>query len=213
MKNPGAYAILSGLMGIAGFGFLFGYIISRSGNTDTWILMNRLHDVARAFQFLLLVPVVSGMHYLLRENNRSTKPITLIIGIAAALATSLCLLLIFAKFVSDIFYMIPQGLFGIWMIVINWRRNKFISNALRIFGIIVGIGLLITGLFPTGFALFISMDAVRIPAVPMKEFPQTQANNILHILLFAGFFTGVLMLPPWTMILGKTLLKKHNTSS
>jgi len=212
MKNPGVYAFLSGLMGIAGYGFLFGYLISRSENTDTWILMNRLHDAACASQFLLLVPVVFAMHFLLRKNNFKTKQITLIIGIASALATSLCLLLIFPKVVSDIFYMIPQGLFGIWIIAINWRRNKFISNALRIFGIIVGIGLLITGLFPTGFALFISIDAVRIPAVPMKEFPQTQANNILHIFLFAGFFTGVLTLPPWTMMLGKALIKKHSIS-
>ncbi len=105
-------------------------------------------------------------------------------------------------------YAILSGIMGI--IAINWHRNTFISNALRIFGIIVGVGLLLIGIFPLGFAIFISMDALRIPAAPMREFPQTMANNILHLIFFIGSFTGILTLPFWTLLLGKALLKQKN---
>src|SRR5262249_37168397 len=158
--------------------------------------------------FLFLIPVISGVRNLLRQNNPNSNYTLFIIGIIAALTTSLCLLLIFPKFVSDIFYMIPQGAFGIWLIGINWRMHKFISTGLRISGIIVGIGLLLAGIFPLGFAFLVSMDSLRIPAAPIREYPQTYANNILHILLFVGSFMGILTLPFWELFFGSALLRK-----
>jgi hypothetical protein len=41
----------------------------------------------------------------------------------------------------------------------------------------------------------------------MREYPQTNANNLLHILLVIGSFMGVITLPFWTILLGKYLLK------
>jgi hypothetical protein len=172
--------------------------------------MSRLHDIACAFQFLLLIPVFSGAYSLLRPNSPYSSKMTFFIGIVAALMTSLCLMLIFVKVVSEILYMIPQGLLGISLIGINLRKYELISLGLRIFGIIVGIGLLLTGIFPLGFAFLVNMDALRIPAAPMREYPQTHANNFLHILLFIGSFLGVITLPFWTILLGKALLKSSN---
>lgn len=210
MKNIGWYAITSGALGLIGYGFIIAFLISRSENNNAFILMNRLHDIACAFQFLLLVPVVSGVHKLLQSNYDSNQ-VMFFTGTIAASVTALCLVLIFPKLVSEIFYMIPQGIFGVWLIAFNWSNYKFISKALRIFGIIVGIGLIIAGTFPIGFGIFVSMDALRIPAAPIREFPQTPVNNILHILLFIGSFTGVLTLPFWTISFGKALLRKRKT--
>ncbi|MEP7232072.1 MAG: hypothetical protein ABI691_17550 [Ginsengibacter sp.] len=211
MKKIGWYAIISGLLGLIGYGFIIAFLISRSENNNAFILMNRLHDIACAFQFLLLVPVVSGVHKLLKQTNYDSNQRILFIGIIAASATALCLLLIFPKLVSEIFYMIPQGIFGVWLIAFNWSNYKFISKGLRIFGIIVGIGLVVAGSFPIGFGIFVSMDALRMPAAPIREFPQTSVNNILHILFFIGSFTGVLTLPFWTIFFGKALLGKRKT--
>ncbi len=207
-RSSGWATIVSGIIGILGIGFIIGYLISRSESGDTWILMNRLHDGADAIQFLLLIPFVNGVHRLLQQKNYQTKHTTKIIGVSACIATSLSLLLIFPKLVSEIFYMIPQGIFGWWLILINLNKSKFISKSLRIFGGIVGIGLLLAGIFPIGFALFVSMDALRIPAAPQREFPQTAANGILHLIFFIGSVTGVLTLPFWSILGGIKLLKE-----
>jgi hypothetical protein len=206
-RRTALIALLSGLIGIIGYGFLIGFLVSRSENGDTWLLMSRLHDVACAFQFLLLIPVISGVYKLLRQNDPQAKRMIFIIGAVAALTTSICLLLVFSRLVSEILYMIPQGIFGTSLIVINLQKYEFISLGLRIFGVIVGIGLLLTGVFPFGFAFLVSMDVLRIPAAPMREYPQTNANNLLHILLVIGSFMGVITLPFWTILLGKYLLK------
>ena len=207
LVSPALFAFASGLMGILGYGFLIGYLVSRSDSGDTWILMNRLHDIACTFQFLFLIPVISGVYSIMRPNSPYSKKMTFIIGIVAAFMTSLCLILIFVKLVSEIMYMVPQGLVGISLIGINLQRGGLISLGLRIFGVIVGAGLLLTGIFPLSFAFLVSMDALRIPAAPMREFPQTSANNFLHILLVIGSFLGVITLPFWTILLGKALLK------
>lgn len=207
-RSAGWAAIASGIMGILGYAFIVGYLISRSESGDTWILMNRLHDGADAIQFLLMIPFVNEVYKLLQQKNYQTKNTTKIIGVGSCIAASLSLLLIFPKVVSEIFYMIPQGIFGWWLIIINLNKSTFISKGLKIFGVIVGIGLLLAGIFPIGFAMFVSMDALRIPAAPQKEFPQTAANGILHLIFFIGSVTGVLTLPFWSIFSGREFLKK-----
>ena len=64
------------------------------------------------------------------------------------------------------------------------------SKGLRWFGIIVGLGLVLVGLFPLGFAVFVDPSSLQIPAAPPKEFPQTVANKILHLVVFIGSIMG-----------------------
>ncbi|MDX2046629.1 MAG: hypothetical protein SFU87_07565 [Chitinophagaceae bacterium] len=111
---------------------------------------------------------------------------------------------------SDEYYMIPQGMFGVWLIVINWQLTGILSRGIRWFGIIVGLGLALVGIFNIGYAILVDPIGLRIPAAPIKELEipvETTANIILHNILIIGSFMGVLTLPIWTIILGRKLLR------
>ena len=77
---------------------------------------------------------------------------------------------------------------------------------------VVGVGLLLVGIFEVGYAIFVSPIGLLIPAAPIEdlEIPvDTTANIILHNILVIGSFMGVLTLPIWTIILGRKLLRER----
>ena len=188
--SAGKLAIASGVAGIIVYVFLIGYLNTRSESTATWILINRLNDGAAAFQFLFMAPVIVGLTYFSHLGSFKLNRARVLTAVIAVSLAILNLLLTFPKMVSVIFYMIPQGLSGICLILLNWRLTDLLSFGLRWFGIIVGFGLLLVGIFPIGFALFVDIAAMQIPTTFMKKFPGTPVNNVLHQLLFAGSLLG-----------------------
>ena len=103
-------------------------------------------------------------------------------GIVIILLTALFALLIFPKILSDGFYTFPQGLFGVWLIAVNWQLAGIFSRGLRWFGIVVGFGLMLVGMFFVLYAIFVSTIQLRIPAAPFNEIvnvPITPANVFL----------------------------------
>ena len=110
--------------------------------------------------------------------------------------------------------MLPQGVFGIWIIIACWRIQRIIPQWLKWFGIIVGLGLTLVGIFPVGYAVFVDHVIFQIPAPSeevMAKIPaETFANSLLHQFLYIGSFMGVLTLPIWTILIGVRLLRKKN---
>lgn len=87
---------------------------------------------------------------------------------------------------------------------------------LRWFGIMVGFGLALVGIFPLGYAIFVDNIILHIP-VPSDEVIQkipvdTPANVFLHQIIWIGSFMGVLTLPIWTILIGVRLLRKKTFS-
>ena len=105
--------------------------------------------------------------------------------------------------------MIPQAVFGVWLIIVNWRFKDIFSKGLRWFGIIVGFGLALVGVYEIGFSIFVDPSGLKIPAPDLKSLKdpgETTANIIVHLILDIGTFIGVLPFPVLAIFMGRKLL-------
>jgi hypothetical protein len=212
-RNGGRAAIISGLIGFAAFGLLMDAVLTRV----SWIPSDRLyllfdaHDIGVALQFLLLISVVLGLRTLSRQSQPGLNKATFAMGVGAIVFVVLFVLLgIHSKIVSNGWYTFPQGIFGIWLIVVNWRLSGSLPGWLRWLGMIVGLGLALVGICFVGLC-FVYPSILAIPAIPpesMKEV-NSAANTFFHQLLFYASFMGVAPLPIWTFLTGFQLLKKR----
>ncbi|MEP7236560.1 MAG: hypothetical protein ABI685_01800 [Ferruginibacter sp.] len=208
-RTTGLSAIGSGIFGILAIGSLVGSLVMRNTSEVEEIFIGRFHDAFAIFQFVFMIPVAFGLYKLSQKTSAGISKSIFNFGIAAMSFTAISLLLIFPKITTGIFYMFPQGVFGIWLMIVNWRIKQIVHPALRWFGIIVGLGLAFVGVFVIGFAIFVNADAITIPAPPMKYYPETPANLFLHQILYIGSFMGVFTLPVWTILTGRWLLRKR----
>ncbi|MEP6952268.1 MAG: hypothetical protein ABI863_23455 [Ginsengibacter sp.] len=160
-RNSGNSAIASGVIGFLAFGFLITVLIM---HPDNFILMIRFHDGGVIFQFLLMIPFVFALHKLSQKCSPNMNKTTLVTGITMICLVILFLLLIFPKIVADTLYMCPQGIFGVWLIGVNRQLSGLFPSGLRWFGMIVGSGLVLVGIFPVGYSIFVDTILLRIPA-------------------------------------------------
>jgi hypothetical protein len=118
------------------------------------------------------------------------------------------------KIVSNGFYTLPQGIFGIWLIVVNWRLSGSLPGWLRGLGMIVGLGLALVGTCFVGLC-FVYPSQLYIPRPPMESIKEVNsvANTFFHQLLFYSSFVGVTTLPIWTALTGFQLLKKRRVAA
>lgn len=212
-RFTGRTAIASGTTGIIAYGFLVAYLAIRNLNYQSGIFFLRFHDAGVIFQFLLFIPVACALFKLPQQSSRGITRTALIAGIAALAFTVLFLLLGFLKIIADTMYMFPQGVFGLWLITANLRTKGLLSEPLRCFGAIVGVGLALVGTFPLGYALFVDPVILQIPAAADEAISKvpadTTANIILHQIVWIGSFMGVLTFPIWTILLGRRLLREN----
>ena len=203
-------AIASGVVGLIAFGLLMAAVTNRT----TWIpsgrvyLLFRAHDIGVVLQFVLWIPIAVGLRQLSRQDPPGLSKGTITWGIAAISCVAVLLLLAAGKIVNDMFYMLPQGVFGAWLIVINVRLSALLPRWLRYFGMVVGLGLVLVGTVFPGLAAFVYPSMLRIPAVPVDDdmLQPTEINRILHLILAIGSLLGVVTLPIWTLLLGSRLL-------
>ncbi len=210
-RSAGWCAIASGIIGALAFGFLMTYLNVRDENYAQGIFFLRFHDGGAVFQFLLLIPLVFALHRLQEQQASTIDKTILNAGIWSLVFAALFVLLTIPGILSDVLYLFPQGIFGVWLIFINWRLKGILSNGLRWFGIIVGTGLAMSGVFPVGYAIFVDTIILQVPAAPdeaVQKIPvDTTANIILHQMVGIGLI-GVIMLPVWTLLTGRGLLKR-----
>ncbi|MEP6750178.1 MAG: hypothetical protein ABJB86_20735 [Bacteroidota bacterium] len=216
-RKAGWAAIASAAIGILSFVALItgvstrnSLIISRQG-----ISLFRVHDAGVILQLLLFLPAVFALYDLLKQKSPGVSKSIRNTGVAAITCTVLFLLMIFPNILADILYMFPQGIFGFWLIIINCKLKGMLPAGLRWFGVIVGTGLVMVGIFPPAYAIFVDAILIYIPAAPpgvIENIPvNTPANIFLHQTLWIGSLMGVLTLPAWTILLGVNLLRKAQT--
>jgi hypothetical protein len=216
-RNTGRLAIASGVIGLVAFAFLIVAVTTRS----TWTLSSqvyllfRAHDLAVVLQFLLLIRVALELQKLSRQNHPGIGRPTVVLGISALCLVVLLVSLGACKVVNDMAYMLPQGLFGAWLIVANLRLSGLLPRWLRYFGMVVGFGLVLVGIVFPGLAVFVYPNMLKIPAVPVDDevFQNTEINQILHVLLAIGSVLGVATLPVWSLLTGAKLLSKEPAQS
>ena len=204
-------AVAGGIFGILRIVSLIAYLILRESDVDTSILMNRMHDLAIAFQFVLFIPVAITLQKLSQRQASPVSYASLKTGIIACCLVALLSLLILSGIVSDIFYMLPQGAFGIWLIYFCSKLKGVLSKGLCRLGMVVGIGLILVGVFFVGYVTLVSPIPLRIPAASLEEaskIPITTANLYLHYFLDVGSLLGVLLMPIWTILIGLALFQK-----
>jgi hypothetical protein len=213
-RSAGWAAIASGVIGVVAFGLLITGVTTRS----TWIIPRQVkllfegHDIGAVLQYILLIPVALGLQKLSFKSPPGINRATLATGVGAICFIALLLLLGVGKVVNDMFYMVPQGIFGAWLIVINWHLIGLLPRWLIWFGMVVGLGLVLVGTVFPGLAIFVYPTMLKIPAVPQENyvFQNTQINYVLHRILDIGTFIGVVTLPFWTILTGFQLFKAED---
>lgn len=210
-RIAGRAAIASGAIGIIAFGLLIGFLVKRiSGSPEQiCIPLIRAHDVAAILQFVLMAPVVFALNDIATRAGNGRGRATFLIGLGSIALIFLCLALIFIKVVPDDMYMIPLGLFGVWLIGANRHLSSFLPRSLTRLGTLAGIGLVLIGIFPIAFTIFVD-HAHFFGWTPFDYQPPPgtdTANGISHILLVSGTFTGLATLPIWAALVGRRMLK------
>jgi hypothetical protein len=216
-RNVGMAAIASGVIGIAAFGLLMDAVLTRV----SWIPPARIymlfaaHDIGVALQFLLLISVAFGLRTLARQSPPGLSKATFATGVGAVIfVVFLVLLGVGDRIVSDGLYTLPQGIFGIWLIVVNWRLSGSLPGWLRWLGMIVGLGLALVGICFVGLC-FVYPSQLVIPHPPQESIKEVHsvANTFFHQLLYFASFLGVATLPIWTILTGFQLLKKRRLAA
>ena len=208
-RSAGWAAILSGLIGLISHGFAWAFVLRRAtgGDEPSTMPLIRAHDAGVILQSLFLIPVVFAIDGIVRRHTRGASRGTVGIGVASLSLIILCLLLVFANVLADDIYTVPQGWFGIWIIVMRWRVSSVFPRSLTWLGMVVGVGLVLVATFPFGYRLFVDSTFDPVPYNFEPSAGTERANAIIHNIFIIGSFMGVTTLPIWSALLGRQLLK------
>jgi len=174
-------------------------------------LMFRTHKVGIILQYLFMIPVAFGLHTIAHQQFPGVSRRTLALGVVSLSLTVLCSLLFILNVVADDLYLVPQGVVGAWLMIINRRLSGVFPRSITQFGTVVGFGLLLVGTFPLAYAVFVDPIGLRGPVPPDYPNPETTANTIIHLIFYLGTVLGVITYPVWIILLGRQLLRVRAT--
>ena len=211
-RSAGWAAITSGAIGLIAYGFLWAFLIARlsGANEQTFVPLVRTHDVAVILQSIFLIPLVLTLGGIVGERSPDARRTIVVLGVAALSLMILSLVLITANLISDGFFMLFQGLLGMWLIVVNRRVSGAFPRSLTRFGMVVGVGLAIVAVFPIGFAIFVDPSVGPVPWDYEPPPGTEKADAILHNILVIGGFIGIATQPFWSALIGRRLLTMGN---
>lgn len=208
-RSAGRAAITSGVIGLVAYGFLWAFLVTMvsGGDEKTCRPLITTHDVGVLLQSLFLIPLVLTFGAIVGQRSPAARRSIVALGIAALSLTIVSLRLIIANVLAGPFFMLWQGLLGIWLIVVNRLVSGAFSRGLSWFGTVIGVGLMIAAVFPVGNFLFVDPTLGPLPFNSEFSAGTERANEILHNILAIGGFLGVAPLPIWTALVGRKLLK------
>ena len=200
-RFAGWAAITSGIIGFIAYAVLMTSVISRDagvGDHRFWTLLFKSHDVGAILQALLMIPVVLTLHRIAIQQSGRVSRATVAAGVTALSLMVLLMLLGLVGVIPNVFYMVPQGVLGVWVIVVGRLVPVVIPRGLRWLGFVSGIGLLLVATFPIAYVLLVDPKA-----------PHSTANRIIHIVLKVGSWMGVFTFPIWSALVGRRLLRQR----
>ena len=204
-------AIVSGLLGLCSFVSLIAYIttpaIQMQDSGAVPPVGQRLLAIqflSSAAQVLMMIPVAIGLYRiegrrLAGAGSRGLGIAWVVLGVVAFAGVGLLRLAAMVDpALSDILFMLPMGLVGVWLIGVNWKNAVALPGWMRILGGVAGIGLAGVGLnflFNGGMAVF-SKD------------PMAYGNDVnFHIGLGLFGFPGFTLFAIWSLLLGLRYLR------
>lgn len=144
-------SIAAGTLGLLALGVLILALKARASDAAINPYANRIgvsragfraHDLGTVLQALLMIPAVLVSSELTGADRDKTRRLVAL-GLIGQITVALFLLLAFASNVSDMLYMLPQGLVGLWLILVSARTRYSLSRGATWIGMISGIGLVI----------------------------------------------------------------------
>jgi hypothetical protein len=210
-RRTGRFALLSGVIGLIAVAFLIAALLAPTPSPDTMRRETdffRWQDAGVILQAITMIPVTLGIYHLTREQDRNRSRACLELGLFAQASLVITSCLIFTHTTSDMLYMGPVGLVGLWLLLVNRGGAAFLSRQLVWTGRVAGTGLLIIGV---GFLIygFLVAPAVFVGPLSNAEIDAqslTLANLIAHIFIALGTLLGRLVYPIWALLLGRRLL-------
>jgi hypothetical protein len=160
-------------------------------------------------QALAMIPVIVGLHRLGSPARPEAGQHLLVLGIAGQAGLILASVLTFAGMATDMLYMGPAGLVGVWLLLVNGKQRRIVSGAVGWTGMVAGFGLVLIGLgfLIYGFGVAPAMFLRPLTTAEIDAQTLTPANLAAHICMAAGTLLGRLVYPVWTLLLGWTLLR------
>ena len=210
--RTGRWALVAGVIGILAVGLLIAALAAPTPEPDTMRRETSLfawQNAAVVLQALAMLPVTCGLYNLtLQQAPLESGRGSLWLGLVAQTGVVIASALLFNHSVSDMLYMGPIGLVGIWLLTVSRRGDNVILSGLVWLGRIAGVGLLTVGL---GFLIY---GAFVAPAVFIRPLTNAEidaqsltfANLIAHICMAVGTVLGRLIYPIWTIVLGRRLM-------
>lgn len=216
VRRTGKLALASGLIGLLGVGLLIAALAAPTPAPDSMRRATSLfawQNAAVVLQALTMIPVTLE---LFRTGSHSTPNggiLTVSIGLFGQITLIVAAGLLFAGTVSDMLYMAPVGIVGLWLLLINRRNDALFSRTIVWTGRVAGLGLLLIG------AGFIIYGAFVAPAVFVRPLSNaeidaqslTTPNLIAHICMAAGTLLGRLIYPIWVIVLGRRMVQSSSS--
>ncbi len=210
-RSPGRAAITSGVFGLMAFGVLFvgvNIMFARGRESFGLVdLMFKTHHVGIILQYLFMIPVAFGLDTLARQRFPGVSRATLAVGVVSLSLIVFLAFLFLIDVVADDLYAVPQGVLGVWLMLVNRRLSSVLPRGLTRLGTVVGFGLLLVGTFPLAYGIFVDPIGLRGPVPLDYPNPETTANTIIHIVFYIGTLMGVVTYPIWIILLGRHLLR------
>jgi hypothetical protein len=199
--------LASGVIGMVASGLLIAADQLRAwrlASRPVFMYLFTSHDAASIFQSLLLIPVALALYTLCRRRSPVASVASVTAGVTGLCAIAMLQSLRFVSIGPETLYMLPQGLVGVWLIVVNWRlSNTFPAHVTRT-GIIAGVGLIMIAASLLGVIGYFGMGILS--GVPPANDPQARlVNRVLHYNLDAGTWLGKPLYPIWALLIARRL--------
>jgi hypothetical protein len=165
------------------------------------VLLFRWHDALLAIQSALLMPLALILSRIATSESRRSAALAGVVVILSLIAVCVLEALRSVNIGPDTLYMLPQGVFGAWIIVVS-RHFASRSPAVWRLGLITGIGLvmiaggLLTVLLYFGPAIFTGPIADPGPYAEL-------VNRLAHYNLRIASYVGRLGFPIWVLLVGR----------
>lgn len=174
------------------------------GDADTL-----LHDLGIILQSLSIISVVFAFHTPSSLEFLDRCRAKCYLGVGARSCIIIFMMIGFAKVLGDLVDMIPQGVLGIWILIVCLRKTGMLPRGLRWLGMTAGLGLALVALFPIGYA-FLMDPIILMGGSPSEGYiiEITFANQLLHPILSIDYLMGLPTYSIWTILLGSRLLRR-----
>jgi hypothetical protein len=183
-------------------------LVALTGRGTGWVAnfrpWMRGHDVAAAVACLLIAAAAWSFR---RHSGGTLGPPVAWLGMLGGITTALLLSLVFLSGASDMFYMLPQGVIGLWVIAVCVRKPMSLGTGARVVGFVAGIGLVLIAIgfvmiaLALGPALVTLVDARSVVVNPADL--ASSMNSIGHIVLKVGSILGLPTYPIWAWLVSR----------